>query len=473
MNDPWKHLKPRDYYTVVLNDWITDTDIKIINRLYQPIIGTDAFALLHSLFIEAETALKGNQRHNVLLNRLDIGLPRLYEARLKLEGIGLMTSYVKPLDEDHHFMYVLQKPLEPKVFLKDDVLSLLLLEKIGEDAFLALRDSFLKGADVAPDYQPITKKFLDVYQVNSYQLESHEALLKHEGIEESASKDKGIELDIKKETFDWDFFKSLLKGMPISPDTMEKELQKSIDTFHYLYGIDEMVMSDYIQRAFDFVTGTINISEFKKSVYKEYHQKKRPKEPLQAPVVSREEEVASKQMSLRETELSRLGYSKGEVGVLIACEKTPPMVFLKAIKKQKNGYVANNERWTIENLKNQSGLPNSVINMLIHYMLVVQGNSSLNQNMVNSIANDWAQSKVKTAEEGLQKVKALKQEKEAAPKRNTYSKKGGQGKSSRKETLPDWAKEGNAKVETPVSAEDQAFFEEQLRLLQTKSGGDS
>ena len=473
MNDPWKHLKPKDYYTVVLNDWITDTDITIINRLYQPIIGTDAFALLHSLFIEADTAQSVNHRHNALLNRLDIGLPRLYEARLKLEGIGLMTSYVKKLDEEHHFMYVLQKPLTPSVFLKDDVLSLLLLEKIGEEAFLALRDSFLTQATIAPDYQPVTKKFLDVYQVNSYQLESHEELLKHGGIEGNVPKNKETELVIKKESFDWAFFKSLLKGMPISPDTMEKELEKSIDTFHYLYGIDEMVMSDYIQRAFDFVTGTINISEFKKNIYKEYHQKKRPKEHQVTPVVSPDNETTSQQTSLRETELSRLGYSTGEVGVLIACEKTPPMVFLKAIKKQKNGYVANNERWTIENLKNQSGLPNSVINMLIHYMLVVQGNSSLNQNIVNSIANDWAQSKVKTAEEALQKVKALKKEKEAAPKRTAYNKKGGQGKPSRKETLPDWAKEEKTRVETPVSAEDQAFFEEQLRLLQTKSGGDS
>ena len=103
--------------------------------------------------------------------------------------------------------------------------------------------------------------------------------------------------------------------------------------------------------------------------------------------------------------------------------------------------------------------------MLIHYSLVVQSNSSINQNMLMSIANDWAQKKIFSPENALKEVKELQMKREQPIKKTSKYNK---GTNQRKETLPDWAKEEVVRKETPLSAEEEAFFEEQLKKLAIK-----
>jgi len=144
------------------------------------------------------------------------------------------------------------------------------------------------------------------------------------------------------------------------------------------------------------------------------------------------------------------------------------MLYLKAIKKQKKGFVTDNERWTVENIRKQSALPDAVINVMIHYILVVQNNASLNQKLANAIANDWAQDGIRAPEDAIRKVQKMaedKRKKSAAPKRQYKS-------SGRKETLPEWAKQA-PKKETPVSSEEQKALNEKLeRLGLSREDGD-
>ncbi len=150
---------------------------------------------------------------------------------------------------------------------------------------------------------------------------------------------------------------------------------------------------------------------------------------------------------------------------------------MTSIKDQKGGYVTKNEEWALEEIVQKANLPASVVNILIHYILVVRNNPIFEKALAYKISNDWAQNKVVSPEMALQKVKTMYQEnaekkKQAERKQYTNQKSTSYGKktTTRKETLPEWAKEDNsAKAEKPMSeAEKQAFMD---RLKQIQSFG--
>ncbi|MGO3731599.1 MAG: replication initiation and membrane attachment family protein [Vagococcus sp.] len=465
MNEAWEQLKPKDSFSVVLGNHIGDIDYKVLNLLYQPIIGIDAYGLMNTLLVESDIMRQTNQPqflHTILLDRLDLGIPQLYQARVKLEAVGLLKTFVRLTDSHRHFVYEIQKPLDPGVFLSDDVLSLLLLEKIGEERLKVMADKFSFKRQDMEDYTEVTRNFMQVFPFDPLMLSSYQESLSQ--IKEKVIvKEETATVQLNIATFDWDFFLQTLGSLPVDNDQLTKELKKTIETFHYLYGINELDMQDYIKQSLDYVTNKVNVKEFKQLVYKQYHKRRKQNDVPAMPETDITANLTvTEKKTLKENTLKLDGFSEGEIAVLKACESTPPMIFLKALKTQKKGFVSSNERWTVENLKTQSGLPDAVINVLIHYMLVVQGHSSLNQNMVNSIANDWSQSQIYAPETALNKVKEFQESRTAAQttKKRSYNK--GQ---VRKETLPDWAQETNRRKETPLSSEEQAFFEEELRKL--------
>ena len=48
-----------------------------------------------------------------------------------------------------------------------------------------------------------------------------------------------------------------------------------------------------------------------------------------------------------------------------------------------------------------------MINVLLNYVLVIKNNASLNASYVNTVANEWAQKKIATAEEAIQHIRQI------------------------------------------------------------------
>ncbi|MDT2814721.1 replication initiation and membrane attachment family protein [Vagococcus carniphilus] len=468
MSEAWEHLKPKDKFSVIRTQYISEMDYMVLNMLYQPIVGTDAIGLLNTLLImEKVSSKKETQMHSVLLNQLNIGIPSFYAAREKLEAVGLLKSFVKKLDQENHFIYEIQQPLEPSIFLHDDILSLLLIEKLGFQEVEVLSEYFnFKRRDME-DYLEVTKTFMDVFNFNSTHLASHENELQE--IKQNVTlKKENEKIPLVTKSFDWIFFNSLIENLHINEEQIEKELKRTIELFHQLYGINELEMFDYVKQSVDYVTNRVIEKDFKQLIYKGYHSRKKQEQSTAA--IQNKSELRlteTEKDQLRKNTLRLTGFSDAEIEVIIACDTTPPLIFLKAIKTQKGGFVSDNERWTIEKLKTQSNLPDSVLNVLIHYTLVVQNKASINQNMMMTIANDWAQKKIFSPEDALTQVKELQKEREKPKnktKKNTYSNRS----NSRKETLPEWAKDESNRKETRLSKEEEAFFAEQLNKLTNK-----
>ena len=148
-------------------------------------------------------------------------------------------------------------------------------------------------------------------------------------------------------------------------------------------------------------------------------------------------------------------------------EATAPADFLQAIKQEKHSFVTDSETWLLKSLIEKSPLANSVINVLMHYVLVVQNNSALQASFVNRIATNWSEMGIKSPEDAIKHVRQLvKESKEAKEKRETQ--RTNYRKPIRKETLPDWV---DNPVEEVEDSEKQAAINQRLQdYLRRKEG---
>lgn len=212
-------------------------------------------------------------------------------------------------------------------------------------------------------------------------------------------------------TFEFKFFYEGLATQYINRSSITKEIENSILVLHTMYGIDELEMQKFVLQACDIDSGKVDEKKLKQVVYSNYHQTNQQPVELKERIVEDPTSNQNKQ-KFRKNDLSHQGFSKEDIVLIEISEEFTPFDFIENIKKQKGGYVARTEEWAVENLIKQSNLPKSVINILIHYVLVIRGNPTLTQNLADSIANDWSQSKVKSPEEAIRKVQELYRENE-------------------------------------------------------------
>src|SRR5699024_8575751 len=77
-----------------------------LTHLYQPLLGMEAIMLYQTLLNEVDLHDETtSQTHHTLMNYLNIPLDDIYEARLKLEGIGLLRTFKVENVESNLYMY--------------------------------------------------------------------------------------------------------------------------------------------------------------------------------------------------------------------------------------------------------------------------------------------------------------------------------------------------------------------------------
>lgn len=140
---------------------LSSDDVSALSLLYSALIGADAVglylcwqSLLERRHLKSETLM-----HQELYDILNLNEKNFLKQRYQLEGIGLMSSYVK----DEEYCYVLHAPLSPKNFIKDATFGLYLYGKIGKDLFEKLCEHFTIAGFPKEEYENITKNFDDVF----------------------------------------------------------------------------------------------------------------------------------------------------------------------------------------------------------------------------------------------------------------------------------------------------------------------
>ena len=121
MSYPWKHLNPKDGYAVRRTSFLSNVDKKVMTLSYQPLIVAKAYALFMSWWSETEMNGRG-MKEGILADMLtlqSIGIPEFYDARIRLEAVGLLKTYSRK--DGSYYVYEMIAPVNPEVFFEDDI----------------------------------------------------------------------------------------------------------------------------------------------------------------------------------------------------------------------------------------------------------------------------------------------------------------------------------------------------------------
>ncbi len=234
-------------------------DVNTLSLLYAPLIGSDAFLLymgLTSLLDKSTLACKG-LKHQDLFDAFSFSLSVFNKARTKLEGAGLLLSYV---DENSDYTYILNPPYTAKNFILDSPLVHYLKSKLSEDSFKRIYDKFVIDIVDKSKLINVTKSFDEVFSSDVYTDET----IKKFGyiIGKNANK-----LKVSENTFDFDkFVKQIDKGY--LPTGVTKEFKDKIIQYAYVYQFNEdemaLMFSESLDRKNEF---SMNIFKKKLGLY--------------------------------------------------------------------------------------------------------------------------------------------------------------------------------------------------------------
>ena len=91
------NVLPADTFIVVNKTMLNDSDRNLLMLLYQPIIGSQAISLYYTLwsYLDKSELLSNEWTHHHILRDMMISSSEFIDAKIKLEAIGLIKTYLK------------------------------------------------------------------------------------------------------------------------------------------------------------------------------------------------------------------------------------------------------------------------------------------------------------------------------------------------------------------------------------------
>lgn len=476
MSYPWQNLNPKDAYVIRQSHFFSDLDHDTLAALYLPLIGPVAGSLY--LWLMQEARLEGGGLHSDILAHLNVGIPEFYQARVRLEGIGLLNTY-RYKDGEKGYLYEPCPPLAGKRFFEDELMRLLLLDRVGKRRYELLRSRFTRKKLEKEQLEDITKSFTQIYDfsISSFAQQERDDEKVADGSLQLIGAKEGSAPRITASNFDFRLLEQFMQKEFLKMEAVDEKGRHVIRVLHTLYDIDERTMSQYLIQAADLETGKVEWNQLEELVAQQEGVGRGQRSSLPDKVGQTIEQSQS-EVDERKQELEKAGYSAPEIKLVQLSEKMAPMNFIRDIKEQKNGSVTANEKRLLKDLLKADILPASVINMLIYYILIIQNHPTVNKGLAETIANDWAQSGVVKPEQAIEKTKQVignvKAKAQKRLERRSTAKNYGKATVRKVEKLPDWAKEGQPKASEELLPEEvQREFTERLkRFREGKKAGD-
>lgn len=438
----YKELQPVDSFKIQLSHPISDYDRQLLTLFYQPLIGSDAMSLFMTLWADAEYDEDREYTHYYLMNLLSMPLDPIFEARISLEAIGLLRTYVKRDGDARSFIYKLYSPLSAKEFFNDPLLSTFLFSKIGEQPYRNLRARFAVSTTDDESFKDVSRTFLDVYK----------PVTNGSGVEESTeiierSQSEGI--PFVNYDFDFNLLKSGLSEQMVPQAALASVPQETISKLAFLYSLSPLDMQKVIMMALDEDLGLpdARLRRAAADYYKMSISKEAP--VLQKVYVQPQPETEQREKLSREDEL------------LHYLENTPPVDMLRDLNDKEPLSV---DVQLAERLINTHDLPIGVVNVLLQYVHI-RNDGKITNNYVERIASHWMNKKVSTAKEALEFSRKehdkYMQWKNEGQKPASNNRRG----SGREAMVPEWFFKKDEKKEQPKKM-DPDVEERRRRLLE-------
>ena len=156
---------PADTFVVINKTVLTEQDRKIITMLYQPIISSISSSLFFTFwsYLDKSEILSEQYTHHELMSNMKLSLEDIIEAREKLEGVGLIKTYLKK-GNVNNYVYELYSPLSAYEFFNNPILDVTLLNNVGKSNYKKLIQYFKLPNIKKSEYEDITCSFTDVFE---------------------------------------------------------------------------------------------------------------------------------------------------------------------------------------------------------------------------------------------------------------------------------------------------------------------
>jgi replication initiation and membrane attachment protein len=457
MGQHWQEIVPIDRYTVNANGLLYEYDRKVLTFLYQPLIGPVCLSLYMTLWSELEEnrLWSESSSHHILMNLLGVNLSDIYEARLKLEGIGLLKTFVNEEEEIRSFIYELQPPLTPEQFFLDGMLNIYLYRKIGKNHFFRLKRFFSDRKNSADkEYQEVTRAFQDVFATASPKtlkyLQDHSSDLNV--IDDQAfigrNEPKPIQVN---SNFNFDLLMDGLNEALLPKKAINQKVKNAISNLAFLYDIDAIQMKKFLLDAFNPNADEIDIEELRKAA-RDWYQFVNYDELPNLIERTQPMKYQSQLQELKTPEEKQIRFY----------ERTSPLKLLT--DRSNGGEPAAADLQLVESLLiNQNLLP-GVVNVLIDYVLF-KTDMKLTKNYVEKIAGQWSRKNVRTVKEAMELAKkeyASSTEIKTGKQKNKPTNR----KPIRTELLPDWFDEDPQKPLNNQQPENENEMEAKKREIE-------
>ncbi|MBO8171837.1 MAG: DnaD domain protein [Bacillaceae bacterium] len=460
MGATWKEIVPNDRFCVRVVRPISMAEMRYLTHLYQPLIGPMAISLYQTLYAElpSDSFASRMGTHRWLMSIFMMPLDQILDARHKLEALGLVrTSRIEKESGDRLFEYNLIPPLTPYQFFQHDILNVMLLNRVGQNRYLQLRQMFGAGDTAADreinDAKPgreITKSFDEVFDFltpselkitkGSESDQFLRSVTETAPLPELAATDESGPV-LRHTELDFDYLQAVLPKWAQINLLEDEQIQSMIKEVSFLYGMDQEIIGRILQEPSIYdERDQLDPEPFKKMVrlwYRDQTGVSRPvltekkanrtgNHPVPAPLKT---EPAS------ETDMYRAHIRR--------LESTPPLKLLQ--EYQGGGKVSAADQKIVEELLEDYLLPPGVVNVLLEYVMFTH-DRQLPRALIFKIAAHWKRVGIRTVVEAQKQAKDLykkyiensgPKKKQATAGRRTrpYT------QPKREEKLPEWVKE--------------------------------
>ena len=371
------NLLPADVFIVMNKTILNEYDRKIITMLYQPIIGMNATGLYFTLwsYIEKNEILSREWNHHHLMTSMRISLKEIKEAREKLEGIGLIKTYLRK-GNVNNYVYEVYSPVSPSEFVNNPILGVTLYNNVGDTEYEKIINYFKIPRVSLKDYEDITLKFTDVFETTN--------LSNYETIDKDIKRVNSNKLELATKN-DLSTIFSFIPEEMLNIKTITKDTKELIYKLGFIYVFDDERMSELIRnslnekRAIDKTLLKMNARKY----YEFEHSGKLPS------LIYRNQPEYLRKAAGENTKKAKIIYQ---------FESTSPYDFL--MNKNNGAKPSKKDIELLEILLIDMNLKPGVVNVLIDYVLKIN-NNKLTRNFVEVIASQWARNKVETVEAAM------------------------------------------------------------------------
>ncbi|MBD8068931.1 replication initiation and membrane attachment family protein [Bacillus sp. PS06] len=427
MEQHWKELLPVDRYLVksagVLNN---EFDRNILTLLYQPLIGAKALSLYLTLWSELQQNRlwsEENTHHSIMVLQ-QLNLKEIYHERIKLEGIGLLNTFVNEDDETRLFIYELKPPLSPQEFFNDGMLNIYLYHLIGKNKFLKLKKFFSDEVLDMEKFKVVSKSFDHVFKsVNPKEMVSNISEEAREDLELSNGKEyfsrTSAEFpEVSESIFDFDLLISGMSEVMIPSKSLTPKVKEAIRKLSFLYDINPIEMQNIVMSAFDHMEN-IDIEMLRKAARDWYQFEHGNVLPT---LIERTQPIPYRSM------MDQQPKTKDEE-LMQQLEQISPKQLLTDL----SGGIepAAVDLKIIEDIMFHQKLLPGVVNVLIYYVML-KTDMKLSKAYIEKIASHWTRKNVKTVKEAmlLAREETREYQKWATQKKQTTKSKGNAQKKS-------------------------------------------